>query len=548
MADAEAEGWNSARVREHIKSHKLSPEAFAAVIASPDAEDSPQDDASTVQIRDGELARLVDACEVILARPALPIADKVFQRGGQMVRVAVLPAADFSEGVARPQGAAVIMPVATAFLQPVLSRHGKFQRFDKREKSWRAVDPPRGVSDAILARSGQWPFPALRGVVCCPTVRADGTLLLEPGYDPASGYYLAHDLKVAVSDKPSLNDAAKALESLTALLAGFSFVSPVDRSVGLALILTAVARPALDYVPLFSTSSPVRGSGKSTLLDVAAVIATGRRSAVLSVSADRDELEKRLVGCLLAGDALVNLDNVNGTLRSDLLCQGITAETLKVRPLGSSVQSEIPNSALWAANGNNLVLAGDLTRRALLIRLDPQMERPEERVFSFDPVARALEHRSGYVNAALTIVRGYVAAGRPDMQLTPFGSFERWSSLVRSALVWAGAEDPFESRTGIMDDDPEAAQLRTLLAAWNTRFGRTPRTVKEIIRAASEDDSPLEEPLEEIAGERGDINSKRLGRWLLRQAGRISGGLKLIKATTITDGSANWKVIPEGEA
>jgi len=180
-----------------------------------------------------------------------------------------------------------------------------------------------------------------------------------------------------------------------------------------------------------------------------------------------------------------------------------------------------------------------------MCRLDPGVERPEERTFAFDPVARAVDRRADFVGAILTVVRGYVEAGRPDMRLTPFGSFERWSNLVRAALIWAGAEDPCESREAVLSDDPEAAQLRTLLTAWNERFGRTPRTVKEVVKAAGEDDSPLAEVLDEIAGEqRGGINSKRLGRWLRRQAGRIAGGLKLFKTTVTTDGSANWKVLP----
>ena len=39
------------------------------------------------------------------------------------------------------------------------------------------------------------------------------------------------------------------------------------------------------------------------------------------------------------------------------------------------------------ATGNNLVLVGDMTRRALLCRLDPERERPELRRFDSDPVA-----------------------------------------------------------------------------------------------------------------------------------------------------------------
>ena len=85
------------------------------------------------------------------------------------------------------------------------------------------------------------------------------------------------------------------------------------------------------------------------------------------------------------------------------------------------------------------------------------MERPEERVFDFDPVARVRTSRAEYVTAALTVLRAYIAASRPDLDLSPFGSFERWSGLVRSALVWLGAVDPCDSREAVLEDDPEAA-------------------------------------------------------------------------------------------
>ena len=92
-----------------------------------------------------------------------------------------------------------------------------------------------------------------------------------------------------------------------------------------------------------------------------------------------------------------------------------------------------------------------------MCRLDPGCERPEDRVFEFDPVARALERRAEYVAAALTVVRAYVVAGKPDVGLPPFGSFEKWSTLVRASLVWAGACDPCESREAVMSDDERKA-------------------------------------------------------------------------------------------
>lgn len=501
------------------------------------------DSGPAIEIRDGQLPRLVDACEDLLLLPDLPAEARIFQRGGQLVRVAVLPTSQAGGGVDRPAGAAIIAPVDRVYLADLLGRVGRFVRYDRRRKDWVPTDLPRAAAETYMARKGLWRLPVLRGIVGCPTLRPDGSLLSVPGYDPSSGYFLADGLRVQVAEAPGRKDVAAALDSLRGLLAGFVFVAEVDQAVALALLLTAVARPALDSTPLFIVSAPVRGSGKSTLVDLAAVLSTGRRCAVLSATGNPEELEKRLVGCLLSGDGLVSLDNLNGSLASDLLCQASTAEAVKLRPLGASAQVEIANTTLWTANGNNLTLAGDLARRALACRLDPGMERPEERTFPFDPVARARENRAAYVGHVLTILRGYIAAGRPDMGLVPFGSFERWSAMVRAALAWAGTCDPCESRTSIIDEDPELARLRALLSAWWGAFGNTPQTVRAIIGAAQGSDGPISDALGEIAGE-GTLrfNTQRLGIWLRRNMGRVAGGRKLQRAGAVRDGAA-WQVV-----
>ena len=513
---------------------------------TPQPRPTPQEQkpAAPVQIIPGELPRVVDDCEALLLRSDLPAEQRIFQRGGQLVRVAVLPAPGLVGGVDRPAGAAIIVPADVTFLRDLLGRIGLFEKFDRRSNQWVMADLPKPAAEVLLARKGLWKLPLLRGVIACPTLRPDGSLLTAPGYDQASGYFLADGLSVKVTDAPTREEATAALEALRGLLDGFSFVSGVDQAVALALVLTAVARPALDSTPIINVSAPVRGSGKSTLVDIAAVLAMGRRCAVLSATGNSDELEKRIVGCLLSGDAMVSLDNLNGQLASDLLCQASTAEAVKLRPLGASPQVEIENTTMWTANGNNLVMSGDLSRRALVCRLDPGVEKPEERTFSFDPVARARENRAAYVGHVLTVLRGYIAAGRPNIDLTPFGSFERWSSLVRSALVWAGAADPCESRESVMDEDPELARLRALLVAWYERFGRTPQNVKEVLRAVQgEEDTDLATAVEEVATDRrGRVTGQSLGLWLRRNMGRISAGLKLQRFSG-SQGVANWQVL-----
>ena len=128
------------------------------------------------------------------------------------------------------------------------------------------------------------------------------------------------------------------------------------------------------------------------------------------------------------------------------------------------------------------------------------------------------------------------------MGLAPFGSFERWSDMVRAAMVWAGAADPCESREAVMEDDPDAAQLQALVSAWWARFERTPQNVNEVIKAAKDDDA-LEEALDSIAGGRGGVDARRLGYWLRSHAGRVVDGRKIIKYTALRCG-VQWKVLP----
>lgn len=502
--------------------------------------------ADVIRVVRGAPHLAVDPSEAILASDKLPVQFRVFQRGGQLVRVAVLPAAVAAEGVTRPAGSVVVLAVEKAFMLDALARFGNFAKFDARADGWKPCDPPASVVEAILARAGLWPFPVLRGVVACPAIRADGSLALEPGFDALSGFYFAHELAISVPDAPGQEEAKAALDHLAGLLTGFSFVEPTDYAVALALILTAVARPGMVAAPIFVVTAPVRGSGKSTLIDVVSVIATGRRAAVLSATSDPAELEKRLVGCLLAGDAIVSIDNLNGVLKSDLICQAVTAESVKIRPLCSSVQIEAPNAGLWAVNGNNVRLAEDLSRRALQVRLDPGLERPEERSFAFDPLSRAMANRADYVASALTVMRAYAVAGRPDMGLSQFGSFQGWAACVRSAMAWAGAADPCESRKAVLADDPEAAALRALFGAWLDRFGRTPRTVREIVKAAEEDGSALGAVVEDLAGEGRGINAKRLGWWLRRHAGRIINDMRLVQFGGAA-GVVQWQLLPASE-
>ena len=111
----------------------------------------------------------------------------------------------------------------------------------------------------------------------------------------------------------------------------------------------------------------------------------------------------------------------------------------------------------------------DTSRRTLHVRLESPDENPEERAdFHHTPLGPWLrQERPRLVSAALTILAGYHTAGRPNMALRPWGSFEAWSDLVRSSIVWAGLPDPGDTRQELAEQsDMEGAALRSLIDGW----------------------------------------------------------------------------------
>ena len=165
------------------------------------------------------------------------------------------------------------------------------------------------------------------------------------------------------------------------LIKYFPFVEACDRSALLAAILTALVRPSLRAAPMFAIRAPKMASGKSLLVDVAAMIATGRVASVMSQGKDEDEDKKRLLSILLEGISVASIDNVERPLGGAALCSILTQESYRDRVLGKSETATVPTTTTWFATGNNLVFAGDISTRLVLIDLAPKCERPEERRF-----------------------------------------------------------------------------------------------------------------------------------------------------------------------
>jgi putative DNA primase/helicase len=333
---------------------------------------------------------------------------------------------------------------------------------------------------------------------------------------------------------PTRHDALAAAKRLDQLLCDFPFLDAASRSVALSGLITPVVRGAMPVAPLHVYDAPEAGSGKSYLVDLSSIIATGEVAPATAAGRDEEETEKRLASELMSGQPIISIDNLNGGLFGDFLCQAIERPIIKPRILGRSETLRIENNVTIFANGNNIQLIGDVVRRVIRCSLDAKIERPELRTFRGDPVKTVVEDRGSYIAAALTIPRAYLAAGCPN-QCPPLASFEDWSRLIRSALVWLGYADPVATMEAARAEDPSRATLAVLVTAWLNIIGaEEPTTAGGIIvkaQVASNNGQPiLKDAIAAVAAQPGkdELDARKFGHWLGRNKNRTVDGVKIL--------------------
>ena len=535
---AQQNGWRAERPRRvRTARGNVSPRP-------PDATDN--SGRPTIKIFAGHLPDTVDRAESALIGAGLGF----YQRGSMVVRPAMVPVAISGD---RQVDAPRLITVDRHHLTEAFTKAANWERFDARAKDWVRIDCPRHIAETYLSREGQWRLPVLTGIINAPTLRLDGSILDMPGYDARTGLLFdPQDTRFPTMPRdPDRAMALRALGYLKDLISTFPFVTVADRAVALSAILTALVRRSLPTAPLHGFNAPTAGTGKSMLVDLASLIATARPAPVISQGKSEEEMEKRLGAALIAGDVLIAIDNCEEPLSGELLCQTMTQTSLKVRILGKSVNAEVPSNATIFATGNNLTFEGDMTRRALRATLDAGVERPELRAFDRDPTAMVKAQRGNYVAAALTVLRAYHIAGRPQ-QRPPLGSFNDWSRWVRDALIWLDEADPCDTMEELRGADPKLEALTAVVEQWREVIGMDRVSVRQVIDRATEQRAQFHggsefvhpefrEALLRVAGTGGAINGARLGKWISAHQNRVVGGHRLV-AAGVSAGRARWQL------
>jgi putative DNA primase/helicase len=505
----------------------------------------PEDTAKpTIRVVGGSLAENATEAESALIAAGIPL----YRRRADWVRP-VVEITDASDD--RKTHVAQLVPIDPIYLRDLLARHANWEKYVRREKQWVGINPPSDVAATILKRFGEWRLLPVSAIINTPTLRPDGTILSAPGYDAQTQFILVNPPPM-IEKLATRANAETALKMLDALLDEFPVADQPDeqhpeksasRSVALSAIITPVVRAAFPFAPMHVMDAPVAGSGKSYLLDIVAAIATGDLMPVISAGPDEEEMEKRLGSALLVAQPLISLDNVNGPLGGDFLCQVVERPIVNVRILGKSKIVPVePRGTTLYATGNNIQITGDMPRRSIRCTLDPRVEQPELRQFKSNPVETVLGARGDYIAACFCIVRAF----RQDenaKRVPRLASFEGWSDTVRSALVWLGRADPCDTVKAIRNDDPQRTTLAAVLEAWATEIGVGQNyacTGAEIVDKVNAHDGeyvgtnytyPALRAAIMATAFRGKLDARGLGYWLRPRKAQIIDGRYLASGT-----------------
>lgn len=517
----------------------------------------PKRGAPVIYVREALNEVTNEALAALEARPDL----QVFVRARLLATVSHDGSAR-NKWVKRPPGSPVIVPIEQVWMLSLLDAAATWTKMTPKGPS--PTKPPAWVADQVLGRL-EWPFPYLEGVVECPTLRPDGSVLDTPGWDESTALLyepLPGSTWPTVPSAPTGEEITQAKATLLDPVRDFPFLSTSDRSAYVAAVLTLLARHLINGpVPLFAIRAPTPGTGKTLLASVVALIGVGREPAVMTHTSDEDEWRKVMLTLAIDGTPLVLLDNLSGSIGSDTLAAALTAREWEGRILGATQRIRAPLTTTFLATGNNLGFKRTLARRVIPVDLDARVEAPEDRSgFRYPDLLRhAREHRAEYVVAALTILRGFHLAGRPPHGQPRVGSYEDWDDLIRSAVVWAGWDDPASTepekgrgrmRSQADDDAAEAGELlAVLLQTYEDGRWWTAREVIEVANGGEHgtlierrEGRVLQAVLDAVAPHRGGpATVASLGYKLRSMQGRPVGGLRL--DTQQTKGrAARWCV------
>lgn len=286
----------------------------------------------------------------------------------------------------------------------------------------------RSAADLILSSQAfQTALPRLRVLSRCPLlVERNGALVEICGYDAATG--------VLAEGEPTPHiDVEEAVEHLLALVSGFRFATPSDRSRAIAAMIT----PALVLGGLLPGRAPIdlgeadqSQTGKGFRNKITAAIYRHAPIAVSQRAKGVGSMEEAFDRALIAGATFISLDNVRGKVDSPSIESFLTEDSYTARCAYAPPTMVDPRRVYVMFTSNKADITVDLANRASCVRL---LKQNAGYRFPSYPEGDILSHvrgqQSKYLGAVFSIIRHWYAAGKPRTNESRH-DFRAWAQVL----------------------------------------------------------------------------------------------------------------------
>ncbi|MGA2796117.1 MAG: hypothetical protein ABSE63_00930 [Thermoguttaceae bacterium] len=464
-------------------------------------------------------------------KKVLPDDDSLYQRDALLVQFK-------SRSPVPPQvkdtnGAACCEAIPREILLPKLTGLARFEKLHEK-KGWIGTIPNNDLVRAVLA-SG--PFEGVRplmNVVSGPIILPSGDIVATPGYDDQSGCFL--DVE---NGYPEIMPLVIALKKIRYVFQDFPHAKPAHESAAIACLLSLSGRQAFDGpAPMFPNVGNQPGLGKGLEGDVTTMIYEGRVACRQPYPYTDEELVKIITATAINGKPYILLDNCEDELGGGVLESAVTSTRYTGRILGLSKSVDLPLRIIWMASLNGANYSHDMQiRRVCPVELSTNLEFPDKRDDFAEPnlLQYCRDNRKDLAIAALSILHHFIKAGKPDQHLSTWGSFQEWSDLIRSAIVWANLADPDSREDLIKTSNSDAySLLRQLVASFSELGATSYNTAVTVSNAVGRGGSNDEAVLDSVPTLRDLLSmiphrdkNHALGQLLSKYRGRICENKKL---------------------
>lgn len=325
--------------------------------------------------------------------------------------------------------------LSTAELSGLLNQHVEFYLVAEKGGGFKPI-PTAYSSTWLNKRSELHRMPAITSFVRNPVYNQQWELV-KPGYDKTSGIYYAG---------PEIQPTA-ITGKLDALLDGFCFKTPGDRTNFIGMLVTAILIPHfIGSKPALLLCANQPELGKTILAQIISILRDGCAADTASYNPNDEEFEKRLGAVVRRGATTIIVDNAksygrNPRIDSACLERSITDAVLSFRLLGQSSTIRAENSHIFCITANSPEVSRDLVTRSVVVNLYYEGD-PAHRKFSIDdPEGFALDNRTEILGELLTMVEKWKQAGQPRAVTSTRFNKRGWGNIVGGILEVAREPD-----------------------------------------------------------------------------------------------------------